>query len=113
MTQDEIIEMARQCGFEKFSHDDCDLICYPEEIEAFANLVAEHERERIKAANAPEIERINAHIKELKDAVLAEREACSKLADAQLMNTSALMSMPPKSSAAWNIASAIRARGQA
>ena len=40
-----------------------------------------------------------------------EREACAKLADAQLMNTSALMSMPPKSSAAWDIAIAIRARG--
>lgn len=43
----------------------------------------------------------------------AEREACAKLADEQLMNTSDLMSMPPKSSAAWNIAAAIRARGQA
>jgi len=42
-----------------------------------------------------------------------ERGACAKLADEQLMNTSALMSMPPKSSAAWNIAIAIRARGQA
>lgn len=45
-------------------------------------------------------------------AVQQEREACAKLADEQLMNTSALMSMPPKSSAAWNIAAAIRARGQ-
>jgi hypothetical protein len=40
----------------------------------------------------------------------SEREACAQLADEQLMNTSALMSMPPKSSAAWNIAAAIRAR---
>jgi hypothetical protein len=45
MTQDEIIEMARQCGFERLGHDDCDLVCYPEEVEAFANLVAQHERE--------------------------------------------------------------------
>ena len=40
----------------------------------FAALVASAERERIKQANAPEIERINAHIKELEDAVKAERE---------------------------------------
>ncbi len=42
----------------------------------------------------------------------AEREACAKLADDKLMDTSALMSLPPKSSAAWSIAAAIRARGQ-
>jgi hypothetical protein len=40
-----------------------------------------------------------------------EREACARLADERLMDTSALMSMPPKSSAAWSIAAAIRARG--
>lgn len=37
-------------------------------------------------------------------------EECAKLADAQLDNTSMLTSMPPKSSAAWNIAAAIRAK---
>ena len=42
----------------------------------------------------------------------AEREACAKLADERLMDTSALLSMPPKSSAAWSIAAAIRAMGQ-
>jgi len=40
-----------------------------------------------------------------------EREACARLADERLMDTSALLSMPPKSSAAWSIAIAIRARG--
>jgi hypothetical protein len=42
----------------------------------------------------------------------SEREACAKLADERLMDTSLLMSLPPKSSAAWSIAAAIRARGQ-
>jgi hypothetical protein len=112
MTQDEIIEMAEEAGF-CLDISNGIYLSAPIHLEAFAKLVAQHERERIKAANAPEIERINAHIKELENAVLAEREACAKLADEQLMNTSALMSMPPKSSAAWNIASAIRARGQA
>jgi len=67
----------------------------------FANLVAQHERERIKQANAPEIERINTHIKELEDAVLAEREACALISD----------SMDACQDGA--IGEAIRARGQA
>ena len=41
-----------------------------------------------------------------------EREACAKVADNELMNTNMLTSYPPKSSAAWNIAAAIRARGE-
>ena len=35
---------------------------------------AKHERERIIAANAPEIEKINAHIKELEEALVVGRE---------------------------------------
>ena len=45
MTKEEIIEMARQAGFERLGHDSCDYVCYPDEIEAFAKLVAEKERE--------------------------------------------------------------------
>ena len=48
--------------------------------EAIAKAVAA-ERERIKQANAPEIERINAYIKALEDAVAAEREALQDLCD--------------------------------
>jgi hypothetical protein len=33
----------------------------------FANLVADKERERIIAANAPELEKVNAHIKRLEE----------------------------------------------
>ena len=47
----------------------------------FANLIRADERERIKVANAPEIDRINTHIKNLEDAVKNEREACAKVAD--------------------------------
>ena len=46
------------------------------------------------------------------DFIAAEREACAKVADNELMNTNMLTSYPPKSSAAWNIAAAIRARGE-
>jgi len=67
MTQDEIIEMAMQVGGTVMAVYSPDLI-------AFAKLVAQHERERIKAANAPEIERINAHIKELERDAARYRE---------------------------------------
>ena len=72
MTQDEIIEMARQCGFERLGHDDCDLVCYPEEVEAFAKLVAEKEREACakivddwfhSLASEPEMEKIAEQIR--------------------------------------------------
>jgi len=49
MTKEEIIDMARQAGFERLGHDDCDYVCYPDEIEAFAKLVAEKEREKFCA----------------------------------------------------------------
>ena len=45
-----------------------------EAIQKFADLIRADERERIKVANAPEIERINAHIKTLEDVVKNERE---------------------------------------
>jgi hypothetical protein len=38
-------------------------------IERFAALVAAHERERIIAANAPEIEKVNEYIKALEDSI--------------------------------------------
>jgi hypothetical protein len=92
MTQDEIIEMTRQAG---------GFDATPKFLETFAKLVAQHERERIKQANAPEIERVNAHIKQLEDAVLAEREACALIGN----------SMDACQDGA--IGEAIRARGQA
>jgi hypothetical protein len=64
MTKDEIIRMAREAGFE--SHDA--IINHPKELQRFAALVAAAERERIIAANAPEIEKVNVYIKALEDA---------------------------------------------
>jgi hypothetical protein len=50
MTKDEIIEMARQAGFDWSGKQLTweDVIC-TEELEAFAKLVAQHEREEIMA----------------------------------------------------------------
>jgi hypothetical protein len=42
--QDEIIELAKQAGFERLGHTDEDWVCYPEDIERFAKLVAAKER---------------------------------------------------------------------
>jgi len=67
MTQEEMIELARQAGFERLGHDDCDLVCYPEELEAFARLVAEKERE--------------ACAKEVENALYGQ-EGCGKAAKA-------------------------------
>ena len=84
MTQQEIIEMARQAGFDP--HDmSSDFTCNLENINAFAKLVAEH-----------------------------EREACIEIAEKQryAMHIS-LTSHPPQNGTAVGIANAIRARGEA
>ena len=38
------IELAKQAGFERLGHTDDDWVCYPEDIKAFAELVAAQER---------------------------------------------------------------------
>jgi hypothetical protein len=107
MTQDEIIELAREAG----SFIGCATFAFtPKELEAFAKLVTQHERERIKQANAPEIEKVNAHIKKLEDAVLAEREACAQVCD-DMSNTEANMNNTWRNGCR-DSADAIRARGQ-
>ena len=98
--REDIIRMAREAGFTPQR----DEWLFTEMLERFADLVnakaTARERERIIAANAPEIERVNAHIKELENAVKAEREACAKVCEDDFGN------------GALNLAAAIRARGQ-
>ena len=89
MTQDEIIDMAEQAGMTQdgnmwFSFGKGEMDVEHEHLVAFAKLVAEK-----------------------------EREACAKEADKRLHDYTMLTSNPPQSGAAWSIASAIRARGQA
>jgi hypothetical protein len=104
MTRDDIINMANQAGLYHFydseSHctgiTDARLVTEDKErdddrlvemLAPFAALVAAAERERIIAKNAPEIEKINAHIQALEEAVAAEREACAKLAEETVCDT--------------------------
>ena len=65
-------------------------------------VAAANERERIIAANAPEIERVNAHIKALEDAVKAERDAVCRIVTGLCISDNN----------AEEINRAIRARGQ-
>jgi hypothetical protein len=61
----DIIRMAREAGF---ADGVVDIVGF-EGFANFANLVAAHERERIIAANAPEIEKVNEYIKGLEDSI--------------------------------------------
>jgi len=45
MTEQEIIELAKQLGFERMRIDHDYYVCFSKEIVEFAKLVAQHERE--------------------------------------------------------------------
>ena len=72
MTKQEIICMAQEAQMPFYWRTG--EITYLDKLERFAALVASAERERIKQANASEIERINAHIKELERDAARYRE---------------------------------------
>ena len=69
MTRDDIILMAREAGMQGMLTD---VVTTVDELARFAALVAAAERERIIAANAPEIERINAHIEGTRNRMIAD-----------------------------------------
>jgi hypothetical protein len=69
MTRLEIIRMAQEAGFMEAGHPMNPWSAHTDQIERFAALVAAHERERIIAANAPEIEKVNEYIKGLEDSI--------------------------------------------
>ena len=45
MTKEEMIELAKQAGFERLGHTAEDWVCHFEDIEEFTKLVADKERE--------------------------------------------------------------------
>ena len=71
-----VIEMAREAGF-----TEGELAWHDEMLERFAELVRADEREVISEKNKPVIEQINKQMQELREAVLAENEACALIAD--------------------------------
>ena len=70
MTKEEIIDMAKQAGFEEHQAK------FDTRFEPFAKLVAEHEREACIAHAMTSAE------KAIDVAIKLEREACAKLCDA-------------------------------
>jgi len=86
MTDEQIIELARQVAgmITIHANGEATYSFYEYQLKTFANLVAEH-----------------------------EREACAKEADKRLYDYTMLTSNPPQNGAAWSIANAIRARGEA
>ena len=110
MTQDETIELARQAGLMAdgemwFSPTYGSGDVHIAHLETFGKLVALRYQKKIA-----DLENI---ICQRHWDVLQEREACAKEADKRLHDYTMLTSNPPQSGAAWSIASAIRARGQA
>lgn len=106
MTLDEIIEMARQAGLSVTAPswgytEDYHFQGYEDKLKAFAKLVAEREREKLK-----NIAFFNMWYQEMNAAVLAEREACAK----ECEHTALRMGSEWM---AAHCAEAIRARGQA
>jgi hypothetical protein len=84
MKREDIIKMAKEYADEVTNGHG--IVTYEFDaygLEKFALLIGAAERERIIAANAPEIEKVNVYIKALEDAVAAEREACAKVCDEQ------------------------------
>lgn len=94
MTQDEIIELAKQA---KFSLANNVTKGYANKLEAFAKLVAK-----------------KAYLDGLENGIKAEREACLKIAENKRHAPNfQLTSIPPQNGTAVDIANLIRARGQA
>jgi hypothetical protein len=95
MTQDEIIEMARQAGIEAESDTLCRFGGWVEPFVALANLVAKHTLMNIDPS------KFMSHQEVMEAARMAEREACAKVCEEEGL--------------LWGrrYAAAIRARGQA
>ena len=91
MTKDEIIELARQAGFERLGHTAEDWVCHLEDIEEFTKLVAEKERDACTAYA------ITAAEKAIDVAIKLEREACANICEEKYYLA---------------VADAIRARGE-
>jgi hypothetical protein len=101
MTQDEIIEMARQAGIEAESDTLCRFGGWVEPFVAFANLVAKHTLMNIDPS------KFMSHQEVMEAARMAEREACAKLCETKHFSS------PVREFGAKECAIAIRARGQA
>ena len=102
MTHDDIIRMAREAGFDAESDTLTRYEGLVKPLTRFATLVV---------ANL-DPKSFMSWQEGYESGVVAEREACARIADSQLFNTNALLTAPIQSSAAYQIGVSIRARGQ-
>ena len=100
-TQDEIIRMAREAGFEGLIEKAWGI----EQLERFAALVAAHERENLTA------ELINEAQREVQRSVFAEREACEKVCK-DIANSQFKSGETETAGVLDHCAAAIRVRGE-
>ncbi len=107
MTQDDIIRFAIKCKLVNTNNRDG---IYMDALIDFAKLVEDKVRQEIIEKNAPVIKKVNEHIKELQDAVKAEREACAKVCEELGAKDDSFYAEFSRSD---DCANAIRARGQA
>lgn len=105
MNREDIIRMAREAGFEELFKDSHDWVCFTEEIERFAALVAAAEREK----QAEAFQQILTATQN--EAQAAEREACAKVCEAEADATDAHLHICID--ALRDCADTIRSRGQA
>jgi hypothetical protein len=102
MTQEEIIEMAKQAGFEEHQAK------FDTRFEPFARLVAEKERERMTVVAT------DAAGKAIDVALKLEREACAEICDGFYLSWIDIQGRYEfMGEGASECAGAIRARGQA
>ena len=76
MTKDDILSMARESGFERL-FGDVDWVCLDEDLERFAALVAEKEREQLM--NEPLTKEMWQRFED--EIRASEREACAKVCE--------------------------------
>jgi len=105
MTQDEIIEMARQAGFVEYELDDGTTNAFDKRYEAFAKLVAKHTLMNIDPS------KFISWQEGFEAGRFAEREACAKLCDAMEEKAEGMECC--KWPTPIDCAEAIRNRGQA
>ena len=108
MNKEQIIEMARQAGFLDYELDDGTTDACDKRYEAFATLVARHEREACIAHAMTSAE------KAIDVAIKLEREACAEICDGFYLtwiNTQGRYEFMGEG--ASECAGAIRRRGQA
>jgi hypothetical protein len=117
MTRDDIIRMAREAGL-PYEYD-TGRILYLKQLERFASLVAAAEREAMIEQGwrqCAKDQRTTQFCGMVEQAVLAEREACAKVCEAQenkvVARHPARIEFDPNTMMGRKCATAIRARGQ-